>query len=77
MRGEPDATEIIWFYNSDRNLTLNGTVMTFVDGSNCAVSGRVIGCFHCLSFEVESFNCVSIEHRMAVKQIQANGVRYW
>lgn len=33
--------------------------------------------FHCLSFEVESFNCVSIERRMAVRQIQANGVRYW
>lgn len=45
MRGEPDATEIMWFYSSDRNLTLNETVMTFVDGSNCAVSGRVIGCF--------------------------------
>lgn len=76
MRGEPDATEIILFYSSDRDLILNGTVVTFFDGCNCAVSGRVMGCFRRLNFKVESFNRVSIVHRMAVKQMEANCVRY-
>lgn len=75
MRGEPDATEII-LSTVVTDLILNGTLITFFDGCNYAVSGRVIRCFCCLNCKVESFYCVSVVRRMAVRQMQANCVRY-
>lgn len=46
----------------------------FVDGNDCAVNGKIMGYFHCSSFEAENF---SVHLCSACDGSQIDAVKMW